>query len=193
MSLEHSRSASQGVRSPSFSLWHMVFLMLLRFRGEIKGLSLTGCITLFVLSPIVPDKNCKTPAGSPTSGGSTSSGSGGLLRVPGPYKEGECITKFPVIQNAFRLTFCRSNNDCDGYTPTKAALGTVCCLRDRCICGTDADGGGCYADPQFRLGESSSSFIITVPTVTIPTVTVPTTPTPPTPTTPTPTPAPTTP
>jgi hypothetical protein len=169
MSLEHSRSARR-VRSPSFSLCQLV--LLLRFRGGAKDLfSLAHTYLNYLLVfPIIPEQNCGSSGGGGGGGGGSNivSATGGQLRVEGPSIEGQCIPAFPVINDAHDLTFCRSNNDCDGYEPKKAGLGTVCCLRDYCFCGTDANAGGCYADPQFRLGESSSSFIITVPTVPSP-------------------------
>jgi hypothetical protein len=132
---------------------------------DVFSLHLTGSHYLLFF-PIVPGNKCQTPGGSSGGGPNVDPTTGGLLREPGELREGECdSSKFPVIQDAHDITFCRSNNDCDGYKPRKAALGTVCCLRDRCFCGTTADAGGCYADPQFRLGEPGSSFMITVPTV----------------------------
>jgi hypothetical protein len=96
----------------------------------------------------------------------------GRLFDSGPF---ETCKNAATYQNANKVVKCFSHADCVKYEPK---VGNPCCMAARCICGSDANAGGCANfGPELRITDRDGLFPIdpsvTVPTVPFPPVNVP--------------------
>jgi hypothetical protein len=87
---------------------------------------------------------------------------------PGPFE----VCQETIFWTFRKVVPCMNHEMCEDYRANK---GNRCCLSTRCICGTDADAGGCASfNPVLRVvGPGVVDPSVTVPTVPYPTMPYP--------------------